>query len=142
MKVLVDSSIWSLALRRRREDLNPEERKLVNECWNLIGEGNAVLIGAARQETLSGIRENATFERVREIMSSFADEPTVPDDYEQAARLYNTCRAEGVAGSHIDFLICAVAVRCGFEIFTSDDDFDLYSKHLPVALHAPRGGRA
>jgi len=41
---------------------------------------------------------------------------------------------QGIQGSHIDFLICVVAARLKFKIFTTDKDFKFYSKHLPISL--------
>ena len=38
-----------------------------------------------------------------------------------------------------DLLICAVAVRHGLKIFTTDTDFAAYARHLPIKLHLPRG---
>ena len=58
------------------------------------------------------------------------------DDYIQAAEFYNICRKNGVQGSHIDFLICAVAVRLSVEIYTTDKDFLNYQKHLPIKLYS------
>ncbi len=139
MRVLVDTSVWSLALRRRRENLSPEEREIVQAWTQLVRDGAAVLIGAVLQEVLSGVKTDSEFERLRGYLRSFQDEPVTLEDHEQAARFYNRCRAKGVAGAHVDLLICAVADRLGLEIFTTDDDFRLYAEHLPIVLHAPQG---
>jgi hypothetical protein len=64
MKVLVDTSIWSLALRRRPGDLNPNENLLVTELTELIQEGRAAIIGLIRQELLSGIKRSAQVTKV------------------------------------------------------------------------------
>ena len=138
MRVLVDTSLWSLALRRKPEDLNPDEKRLERELARLIRAGKTAIIGAVRQEVLSGVKTDSEFERLRGYLRSFQDEPVTLEDHEQAARFYNRCRAKGVAGAHVDLLICAVADRLGLEIFTTDDDFRLYAEHLPIALHAPR----
>ena len=61
------------------------------------------------------------------------------DDHEEAAVFFNRCREKGVQGSNTDFLICAVAVRNGFAIFTTDDDFTRFARILPIALHAHSG---
>jgi PIN domain nuclease of toxin-antitoxin system len=53
----------------------------------------------------------------------------------RAAEFSNTCRVHGVQGSPTDFLLCAVAVRHDWEIFTEDSDFQLYGQHIPIALH-------
>ena len=49
----------------------------------------------------------------------------------------NRCRARGVAGSAIDFLICAAAHRRGWSILTTDHDFENYASVLPLRLHSP-----
>jgi len=138
MKVLVDTTIWSLALRRRR--CTSRGRALVEELSELIRELRAVLIGPIRQEVLSGIPDRSTFEAVRRHLAPFDDLPIVPGDYEEAARMFNACRAKGVQGSHVDFLICAVAIRHAVAIFTTDKDFTNYARHLDLELHGPRRG--
>ncbi len=138
MKVLVDTTIWSLALRRRRP--GPKEQVLIDELSELVMELRAFLIGPVRQEILSGIPDQAKFEEVRLHLSSFDDLQIVQSDYEEAARLYNTCRRKGIQGSHVDFLICAVAIRHSAAVFTTDKDFTNYSKHLDLELHNPRKG--
>lgn len=137
MKVLVDTTVWSLALRRKRKDLSPEEKRLERELADIIRDGNAVIIGAVRQEVLSGLRDEALFEQLRKHLRSFEDEPLEPEDYEEAARCNNRCRAAGVAVTAVDILICAVAMRRGFEISTTDPDFKRYAERLPITLHAP-----
>ena len=53
MKVVVDTSVWSLALRRNNLD---NTLPVVNQLRELIADGKVVLLGAVRQEVLSGIR--------------------------------------------------------------------------------------
>jgi len=62
MKVLVDTSVWSLALRRRREVLNSAEKSVVAELTVLIQEGRAGIIGLIRQELLSGLKTMEQYE--------------------------------------------------------------------------------
>lgn len=138
MNVVVDSPVWSLALRRENANLNPNERMLVSELHELVREGRVALIGSVRQEVLSGVRDGGVFERLRRHLRGFEDEPLSPDDYEEAARSANQCRSRGITGSPVDFLICAVAQRRGMSIFTTDLDFTHYSRVLPLVLHEPR----
>ena|ERR1051326_8528472 len=131
MKVLIDTSVWSLALRR-----GPRvENEVVRELAALVDDGRVVIIGPVRQELLSGLRERAQFERLREYLRAFRDLELTSDDYEEAALAYNRCRSKGIQGSNTDFLICAVAIRRELSIFTNDEDFGRYSKLLPIALH-------
>jgi predicted nucleic acid-binding protein len=138
MKVLVDTSVWSLALRRKPGDLSLPEQGLANELAELIREGRAQLIGLVRQELLSGIKTKAQFEKLRTTLRAFPDEPVYTTDYEAAARACNDCRARGIVSSVVDMLICSVALRGQFAIFTTDGDFTLYARVLPLKLHSPR----
>jgi predicted nucleic acid-binding protein len=138
MSIVVDTSVWSLALRRRRAAPEPEARELAD----LIREGRATILGAIRQELLSGIPADAQFETLREYLRPFPDVELTADDYEEAAAFFNRCRARGIPGSNTDFLICAVSVRRKFSILTTDDDFAHFARVLPIQLHTPRKVRA
>jgi predicted nucleic acid-binding protein len=138
VQVLVDTSVWSLALRRRETALNPLERRMVEELAALIDGGQAQLVGPIRQEILSGIREAAQYSRLLEHLSSFRDAPLETADFEVAAKVSNRCRTAGVAGSPVDFLICAMALQRKWVVFTADQDFLAYAKLLGVKLHSAR----
>lgn len=131
MKVIVDTCVWSLALRRRNLATSP----VAHELERLIKEFSVQMIGPIRQEILSGIRSKAQFNSLKDRLSNFPDMPVITEDYERAAEFFNRCRAKGVQGSNTDFLICAVAERSNCTLFTTDKDFYLYSKHIPVKLH-------
>ena len=135
MKVLIDTSVWSLALRRRAP-----VHAAVDELRRLVAQGRAGIVGPVRQELLSGIRDRAAFERLRDHLRAFPDEPITSVDYERAADCLNICRAKGIQGSNTDFLLCAVAERARLPIFTTDDDFLTFSRVLPVRLHRPEQG--
>ena len=109
MMVLVDTPVWSLALRRRQSDLSPREQDLKSALRELVLDGRAQMVGPVRQELLSGIRAEETFRRVRDALRAFDEPQLAVQDYEEAARISNVCHARGIAGSAIDFLICAVA---------------------------------
>lgn len=133
MKVVVDTSIWSHVLRRKTQTAQEWVR---SELAALIEDGRVAMIGPVRQEVLSGIREPAHFDRLREHLRAFPDLAITPDDYEIAASFYNRCRAKGIQGSNTDFLICAVAARNEFRIFTTDGDFTRFAALLPIVLHS------
>jgi len=138
LNVLVDTSVWSLALRRKGQDLSTAEKAVVAELTNLIQEGRARIIGLIRQELLSGLKTAAHYEKLRADLRPFPDEPVATVDYEAAAKAGNDCRAKGVAVSVPDMLICAIALARDYTIFTSDPDFQNYAKVLPLKLHFPR----
>ncbi len=136
--VLVDTSVWSLSLRRHARNLTEPQKRIFDEVAGLIGEARARLIGPVRQELLSGIRTDDQYQRLRQALRAFEDPALAVEDYEEAARLANLCRTRGVAGSPTDFLICAVALRREWSIFTTDQDFLRYARLLPLQLHQPR----
>jgi len=138
MNVLVDTSIWSLGLRRKRDDLNAAEKSLVDELFELIRVGRVRMIGLVRQELLSGVKTTAQFEKLRATLGAFPDERIETADYEAAAKASNECRAKGKVGSVVDILICAIALKRNFAIFTTDADFRDYARVLPIRLHTPR----
>ena len=134
MNVLVDTSVWSLALRRARRIDDAVPRELAE----LIQEGRVVLIGPVRQELLSGIKSKPQFEQLREHLRAFPDLGLEPADYEDAAAAFNRCRERGIQGSNTDFLICAVATRRDLAIFTTDGDFKHFARVLRFELHRVR----
>jgi len=134
MMVLVDTPVWSLALRRKQGDLSPGEQDLKTALQELVQDGRAQIVGPVRQELLSGIRAEETFRKLCDTLRAF-DEPQLrTEDYEEAARINNLCRARGIAGSAVDFLICAIANLRNWEVFTTDRDFAHYRTVLNIKL--------
>ncbi|MCP4611424.1 MAG: PIN domain-containing protein [Planctomycetes bacterium] len=134
MKVLVDTSIWSLALRRGTS----KEYLLSNELSELIQEVRVQIIGPIRQEILSGIKSQKQFGKLKSYLSEFPDIPLETAYFEKAAEFFNANRKKGIQGSNTDFLICSVAYHRDLEIFTADKDFVRFQKHIPIKLYSPR----
>lgn len=138
MKVLVDTSVWSLALRRpRNSPIAPEQQATVHALTDLVRDGRAVVIGAIRQELLCGIKTQSQFEALRDSLIAFEDVALSGSVYESAAQAFNTCRSNGVQGSNTDFLICAASTHHQLPIFSLDGDFVMYQRWLPIRLYAP-----
>jgi len=136
--ILVDTPVWSLALRRKAANLSTPQRRSTQLLYTLIDEGQVQLLGAVRQELLSGLREESEFRRLRDYLRDFPDATVQTEDYEEAARASNQCRSVGIAASPVDMLICAVAIRHSWEIFTADQDFRGYQTVLRIHLLARR----
>jgi predicted nucleic acid-binding protein len=75
---------------------------------------------------------------LRDHLEAFEEPGLRAEDYEEAATMSNQCRTRGVVGSSIDFLICAVACRRGWQILTTDRDFLHYGAVLAIKLHPSR----
>jgi len=133
LKVLIDTPIWSYALRTRNKKFQSE----IDEITALIKDQRALIIGPIRQEILSGYSDLKKFSNLKEKLSYFENTPVLDADYESAAELCNECRKNGTQGSQIDFFICAVAKRLDVPIFTTDKDFTRYKEIVSIKLHAP-----
>ena len=135
--ILVDTPVWSLALRRREGDLSTHERGFTEVLSELIRERRVQLLGSNRQELLSGIREQSQFRRIRDYLRDFPNVDLDAGDYEEAAQLSHKCRSARIAASPVDMLMCAVSLRYGWEIMTTDRDFTHYLRVLPLKLFSP-----
>jgi len=135
VNILVDTSVWSLSLRRAKRVDDTASKELAE----LIREGRVVMIGPIRQELLSGIKIKSQFELLRDHLRAFPDLALDAVDYEEAAVAFNRCRERGIQGSNTDFLICSVALRRQLAVYTADRDFLQYEKVLDLELHEPRG---
>ena len=129
--VLIDTCIWSLALRGKC----PRDISVSEELTKLIYSEKAKIIGPIRQEVLSGYSDIKQYNKLKDKLMYFPNELIIDEDYLSAARSSNLCRQKGIQGSHIDFLICAIANRLKMSIFTYDKDFEFYSQLIPIALY-------
>jgi predicted nucleic acid-binding protein len=134
MKILVDTCVWSLVLRRKQ----PDER-IRNELGKLVLGHRVAMIGPIRQEILTGIPDRMQFERVQAHLRAFDDVTLSGRHFELAADLSNRCLAKGIQGSHTDFLICAVAKSEKLAIYTNALDFTRYSKIIGLSLYKVSG---
>ena len=134
MKVIVDTSIWSLALRRSKD----VENEYVKELEELIKEVRVQLIGPVRQELLNGIKSEKQYKVLKKHLRAFKDLTIETEDYELAAEYFNKARKNGIQGSNTDFLLCAISTRLRMPIYTTDNDFINFQSVLPIELHKIR----
>ncbi len=137
MRVLVDTCVWSQFLRQNR----PRNDPLARELERLIRADAVEMVGPIRQELLSGAQPQERFAQLKEYLRFYPNLALDEEDDENAAHYYNLCRRQGVQGTAADLLLCAVAVRRGLSIFTTDTDFDLYARHLPISRYTCRTRR-
>ena len=130
MKVIIDTCVWSLALRRHCQPTN----SVITSLKELIAEKRVEILGAIRQELLSGIIVPAHFEKLKRDLRAFPDLELDYQDFELAAEYFNTLRSRGIQGSNTDFLICAASIRRNMSIYTTDNDFQLFAQHIPIKL--------
>ncbi|MGH8726852.1 MAG: hypothetical protein ACREV9_01550 [Burkholderiales bacterium] len=85
MNVLVDTSVWSLALRRSQKI----DGRFEHELGELIRDGRVEMSGPIRQELLSGVKQIKEFQRLRDELRAFPDVELPPRDFEEAVRRSN-----------------------------------------------------
>ena len=131
MRLFVDTSVWSLALRRDR----PSERGPVAALSHALEEGQPVITtGLVLQELLQGF---AGPKARQQILSAFSALPLlVPDrdDHIAAATLRNTCRRGGVQAGTIDALIAQLCVRHDLSLLSTDEDFEHIARHTSLKI--------
>lgn len=136
MTLLVDTSVWSLALRRDAAAVEPEVQHLKDA---LLGEEVVVTTGLVLQELLQGFSGAKAREQ---IVERFAALPLLqPDrqDHIDAAALRTTCRRAGVQIGTIDALLAQLCVRHELTLLTTDRDFTHAARHCPLRVWPARG---
>ena len=131
MTLLVDTSVWSLALRRDAISAAPQVRALRDA---LEGEEIVVTTGLVLQELLQGF---AGPRGRRDIIERFAALPLLgPDrqDHIDAAELRNRCRRAGVQLGTIDALLAQLCIRHDLSLLTTDNDFVHAAAHCPLKV--------
>jgi hypothetical protein len=124
--LLVDTSVWSLALRR---DARAEGAEVQALRAALAGNQSVVTTGLILQELLQGFSGPRAR---REIIEKFSALPLIPPDRQdhiEAAELRNRCRRAGVQVGTIDALLIQLCARHDLIMLTTDRDFTLAAKH-------------
>jgi predicted nucleic acid-binding protein len=135
LSLFVDTSVWSLALRRDA----PSDAAPVRALVRAIEAGEALLTtGLVLQELLQGFSgPNAR----AQILQRFSALPLlVPDrdDHIRAADVRNTCRRAGVQIGTIDALLAQLCIRHGLTMLSTDNDFNRIAAHCPLKLWSVR----
>jgi predicted nucleic acid-binding protein len=136
LSLLIDTSVWSLALRRGKSNDDPQ----VDALLQAINAGEMLFTtGLVLQELLQGFA--GPRDRAR-ILERFAALPLlVPDrqDHINAAELRNSCRRGGVQIGTIDALLAQLCIRHDLMLLSADNDFTYMARHCPLKLWAAPG---
>lgn len=136
MTLLVDTSVWSLALRRDARAQEPEVHALVEA---LSGSDAVVTTGLILQELLQGFSGPKAASSIVERFSALALVQPERSDYIAAAALRNTCRRSGVQIGTIDALIAQLCIGNDLTLLTTDRDFTHAAKHCKLKVWSRRG---
>lgn len=131
MNLMVDTSVWSLALRRSLPSDTPE----VHTLKTCLGRGDLIVTtGLILQELLQGFRGPTARKK---IIRDFSLLPVITPDIEdhiEAAELRNRCRRKGVQVGTIDALIARLCIGHDLSLLTTDRDFLAMSRHCPLVV--------
>jgi predicted nucleic acid-binding protein len=128
--LLVDTSVWSLALRRD----HPRRDRHVRRFHDALTDGEVVLTGVVLQELLQGLVDGSAKERlVAELVKLSLLVPS-RDDHLMAAELFTTCRRKGVQLGTVDALLAALCIRRDLVLLSTDRDFTHAARHIGLTI--------
>jgi predicted nucleic acid-binding protein len=134
VNLFVDTSVWSLALRRDRPPATPEVDRLVAA----LERGETLMTtGLVLQELLQGFSGAKAH---KQIVARFAAFPLLtPDrhDHIEAAEVRNACRRKGIQAGTIDALLAQLCLRHDLTLLTTDNDFRLIAQVRPLSIWSP-----
>jgi predicted nucleic acid-binding protein len=137
VNLVVDTSVWSLVLRRPRVD---EANPLVRAFRSRVEANDGIfLIGNILQELLDGLRSKKELARLVRFLEPFPLIPLGRQTYIAAAELRQRCRSKGVQTGAIDCLIAAACIEQGYPLLTADRDFVHIAKHSELVVLQPEG---
>ena len=131
MTLFVDTSVWSLALRRDQ----PSDAATVRTLMRALETGERVMTtGLVLQELLQGFSGPKAQEQIVDRFAELA--LIVPDreDHIAAAALRNQCRRKGVQVETIDALVAQLCIRHELVLLTTDEDFGHIARHSDLRL--------
>ena len=131
MRVLVDTSVWSLALRKDGPAGHPAVVKLADY---LRSDEDVFLTGLILQEILQAFRSEASFRQVARHLEPFPLLATGRPEAVAAATLHRICAAKGVTASTADCQIATAAIRHECLLLTADRDFERIAKWSALRL--------
>ncbi len=135
MSLLVDTSVWSLALRRDGEPSAPEVAFLRNA---LLGADQVFTTGLILQELLQGFAGPKARAQLVARLSALAFLPPDREDHIEAAEIRNRCRRRGVQVGTIDALLVQLCRRHDLVLLSTDHDFQAAARHVDFRLWVAR----
>lgn len=131
MSLLVDTSVWSLALRRNAPSDSPEVAALRDA---LGGSELVATTGVVVQELLQGVLPEGSRARIVQTFGALQYLTPSRDDHIVAAGIRNSVRAAGVQLGTIDALIAQLAMAGNHTLLTTDQDFHHAARHIDLRV--------
>jgi predicted nucleic acid-binding protein len=130
--IVLDTSVVSLALRRRKLEVRAPAVRMLREL--IDEEADLGVPGIVIQELLSGVRTDRAFEKLRLELEQFDVLLATQDEHVLAARVINGLLNVGVAVKSVDALIAAQTITHNAQLFTLDQDFERIASHVGLSL--------
>lgn len=131
MKVLVDTSVWSHALRKG----GPADHPAVTKLSTLLSRNEELVVtGLILQEILQAFRDEATFRKITKHLEPFPLLSLDRTDCVAAARLHRRCASHGIAASTVDCQIATAAINHDCLLLTADVHFERIAAHSDLRL--------
>ena len=133
MSLLVDTSVWSLALRRDTQVVVPEVKMLQHA---LEGADQVFTTGLVLQELLQGFAGPKARGQLIERFAALGFLQPDREDHVEAAEVRNSCRRHGVQIGTIDAVLIQLCLRHDLVLLSSDNDFRSAAKHVKFRLRS------
>jgi hypothetical protein len=131
LSLFVETSVWSLHLRREAPAASPQLQAL----RTALGAGQMVFsTGLVLQELLQGISGPKSWTRIVERFSAVPFVDPGFEDHVAAAELRNACRRRGVQIGTVDALLAQLCIRHDLTMLSADQDFAHIARHMPLKL--------
>ncbi|EDN65697.1 PilT-like protein [Beggiatoa sp. PS] len=132
--IFLDTPILSVAYRRKYKD-DAEKPIEVIMLQQMVAEHKPIQVpGIVVQEFLSGLKEEAQFQKLQKLAESFPIILATQQHHIEAAKIANVCRRHGIATSATDCLIAAMAIEQKAQLFSIDQDFMYMARYCPIRL--------
>lgn len=131
--ILVDTCVWSLALRRDGNLQAPAVRYLHQA---LVGGQTVVTTGIILAELLRGAVHKDSRAKILQNLTALTYLEPSREDYILSAELSSTCRKHGVQLATVDSILAALTINNGLALLTTDRDFEYATRHIPLRLTA------
>jgi predicted nucleic acid-binding protein len=126
--IVVDTSAWIEFLRDTGSPVCIAVDELLDD--------DIAICDPISMEVLAGARNEAHLGQLRGLLARATLLATTSADYDAAAALYRSCRAQGATVRRmIDCLIAAVAIAADAEVLHADADFAELAAHTPLRVH-------
>ncbi|TGM62954.1 PIN domain nuclease [Leptospira meyeri] len=131
MNLLIDTSVWSEALRRKNKSVNSEDTFLFQIIKN---EEEIFLTGIILQEILTGIKSQKLFDDINNHLRFFNFINPTNKDHILAAQLRNDLAKKGLTVASIDVLIAQMAISHNLTLATYDSDFEKIAQNSKLKI--------